>query len=199
MKIPSWEHPSSRWLWACSITCFTSGSDEVEQRGLCVWQEWILVQLWRLPQNGIEDLPSHQWKTLVFMNRDFFLPKPIFSGLVDVLFKAFLECFPVGARDCIIALRSEWLALTFQELLKEILESLMSSTESTNQITGKIKFLWVFYLKLSLECFNLSPSTVHRAIQHPWRSFHCDSRIYSYMYIVLYTFVRVLQLAYSFE
>lgn len=70
----------------------------------------------------------------------------------------FLECFSIG--DCIIALQFEWLALTFQELLKEILESLMSSTESTNQTTVTT---WVSLGALpvtqSLECFKPSPST----------------------------------------
>lgn len=74
----------------------------------------------------------------------------------------FLECFSIG--DCIIALQFEWLALTFQELLKEILESLMSSTESTNQTTVTT---WVSLGALpvtqSLECFKPSPSTVHWA------------------------------------
>lgn len=72
----------------------------------------------------------------------------------------FLECFPIG--DCIIALQFEWLALTFQELLKEILESLMSSTESTNQTTVKTRVsLGALPVTQSLECFKPSPSTVH--------------------------------------
>lgn len=100
-------------------------------------QEWVLVHLCRLPQNGIEDLLSHQWKTRVFMNRDFFLPKPYLMVFKMHCLRNFLECFPIG--DCIIALQFEWLALTFQELPKEILESLMSSTESTNQTTVKTR------------------------------------------------------------
>lgn len=72
----------------------------------------------------------------------------------------FLECFPIG--DCIIALQFEWLALTFQELLKEILESLMSSTESTNQTTVKTRVsLGALPVTQSLECFKPSPFTVH--------------------------------------
>lgn len=123
-------------------------------------QEWVLVHLRRLPQNGIEDLLSHQWKTRVFINRDFFLPKPYLIVFKMHYLRNFLECFPIG--DCIIALQFEWLALTFQELLKEILESLMSSTESTNQTTVKTRVsLGALPVTQSLECFKPSPSTVH--------------------------------------
>lgn len=124
-------------------------------------QEWVLVHLRRLPQNGIEDLLSHQWKTRVFMNRDFFLPKPYLMVFKMHCLRNFLECFPIG--DCIIALQFEWLALTFQERSKEILESLMSSTESTNQTTVKTRVsLGALPVTQSLECFKPSPSTVHR-------------------------------------